>query len=138
MARDQIYPHRVYGTGPADGSLEDDEHSLSPVVQHEHSPRRNLLRDDEFPGPYGVALIYSSPAPFLRNNLFQLVNLIADLGGQVGLFLGMSIISGLEIVFLIILLCCYCCTHKQRKSEMMQFENDLKKARVRCGMGYQN
>ena len=59
----------------------------------------------------------------------QLVNLIADLGGQIGLFLGMSIISGLEIFFLCILLCCYCCTHKKRKEDFQKFEDDLKKAK---------
>ncbi|CAO4360202.1 unnamed protein product [Caenorhabditis nigoni] len=60
---------------------------------------------------------------------YTFVNFISDVGGQVGLFLGMSIISVIEYVVLIFLVFFYCCTHKSRKAEIEQLEMDIKKAR---------
>ncbi|GMT29658.1 hypothetical protein PFISCL1PPCAC_20955, partial [Pristionchus fissidentatus] len=45
---------------------------------------------------------------------YTIVGLISDIGGQIGLFLGMSIISIIEFATLIFLLFYYCCSHKQR------------------------
>lgn len=60
---------------------------------------------------------------------FQFVNFISDVGGQVGLFLGMSIISAIEYLVLIFLVFFYCCTHKSRRAEIEQLEMDIKKAK---------
>ncbi|VDN19529.1 unnamed protein product [Cylicostephanus goldi] len=62
---------------------------------------------------------------------YSLVNLVSDIGGQVGLFLGMSIISLLEFATLILLLCCYCGTHKSRKRDIEEIENSSKLSTVR-------
>ncbi|ETN76502.1 Amiloride-sensitive sodium channel [Necator americanus] len=60
---------------------------------------------------------------------YSLVNLVSDVGGQVGLFLGMSIISLIEIATLILLLLCYCATHKSRKMEIEEIEQGTEKAK---------
>ncbi|CAL2030258.1 hypothetical protein CAEBREN_32534 [Caenorhabditis brenneri] len=60
---------------------------------------------------------------------YTFVNFISDVGGQVGLFLGMSIISVIEYLVLLFLVFFYCCTHKSRKAEIEQLEMDIKKAK---------
>ncbi|CAB03443.3 Amiloride-sensitive sodium channel [Caenorhabditis elegans] len=60
---------------------------------------------------------------------YTFVNFISDVGGQVGLFLGMSIISAIEYLVLIFLVFFYCCTHKSRRAEIEQLEMDIKKAK---------
>ncbi|CAJ0946598.1 unnamed protein product, partial [Mesorhabditis belari] len=58
---------------------------------------------------------------------YSFVNLISDIGGQVGLFLGMSIISVIEFLTLLLLIFCYCTTHKQRKTEIENIEREMAK-----------
>ncbi|KAF8368708.1 hypothetical protein PRIPAC_86537, partial [Pristionchus pacificus] len=53
---------------------------------------------------------------------YTIVNLISDIGGQIGLFLGMSIISVIEMATLVFLLCWYCCSHKSRRIEAEEAE----------------
>ncbi|EYC25361.1 hypothetical protein Y032_0012g1842 [Ancylostoma ceylanicum] len=60
---------------------------------------------------------------------YSLVNLISDVGGQVGLFLGMSIISLIEFATLFLLLFCYCATHKSRKRDIEEIERETKNAK---------
>lgn len=60
---------------------------------------------------------------------YSLVNLVSDVGGQVGLFLGMSIISVIELLTLILLLLCYCATHKSRKREIEEIEQGTRSAK---------
>ncbi|GMT02586.1 hypothetical protein PENTCL1PPCAC_24760, partial [Pristionchus entomophagus] len=56
---------------------------------------------------------------------YTIVNLISDIGGQLGLFLGMSLISILEIIVLALLICWYCATHKSRKREMDEYQRSV-------------
>ncbi|GMR55214.1 hypothetical protein PMAYCL1PPCAC_25409 [Pristionchus mayeri] len=58
---------------------------------------------------------------------YTLVNLISDIGGQIGLFLGMSIISVIEFATLIFLVVYYCCSHKSRKMEAEEAEREQQK-----------
>ncbi|PIO59621.1 Amiloride-sensitive sodium channel, partial [Teladorsagia circumcincta] len=60
---------------------------------------------------------------------YSLVNLVSDVGGQVGLFLGMSIISVIELLTLVLLLVCYCATHKSRKREIAAIEQESHNAK---------
>ncbi|KAK5981423.1 hypothetical protein GCK32_014972 [Trichostrongylus colubriformis] len=61
---------------------------------------------------------------------YSLVNFVSDVGGQVGLFLGMSIISVIELLTLILMLILYCATHKSRKREIAEIEQETDNARI--------
>ncbi|KAK6018880.1 Amiloride-sensitive sodium channel [Ostertagia ostertagi] len=63
---------------------------------------------------------------------YSLVNLVSDVGGQVGLFLGMSIISVIELLTLVLLLVCYCATHKSRKQEIASIEQESHNAKEKA------
>ncbi|GMT29660.1 hypothetical protein PFISCL1PPCAC_20957, partial [Pristionchus fissidentatus] len=56
---------------------------------------------------------------------YTIGNLISDIGGQLGLFLGMSLISILEILVLCFLLVWYCFTHKTRRAEMDAYQRTV-------------
>ncbi|GMR55216.1 hypothetical protein PMAYCL1PPCAC_25411, partial [Pristionchus mayeri] len=56
---------------------------------------------------------------------YTVVNLISDIGNQMGLFLGMSLISILETLVLVFLLCWYCTTHKKRNAEMAAYQKAI-------------
>uniref|UniRef100_A0A7E4V5H5 Ion channel n=1 Tax=Panagrellus redivivus TaxID=6233 RepID=A0A7E4V5H5_PANRE len=58
---------------------------------------------------------------------YTLLNVISDTGGQVGLWLGMSVVSLIEILTLILVLICYCIT-RPKDAYLSEFDdNDLMK-----------
>ncbi|CAI4228113.1 unnamed protein product [Auanema sp. JU1783] len=84
--------------------------------------RENTLLVEIYYERMNYQVLSESPA-------YSLVNLVSDIGGQVGLFLGMSIISLIEFAFLIILVCTYCATHKKRRVQMEDLDNARQKAK---------
>ncbi|KAK6047062.1 hypothetical protein COOONC_15434 [Cooperia oncophora] len=86
--------------------------------------RKNTLLVEIYYERMNFQVLTESPA-------YTLVNMVSDAGGQVGLFLGMSIISVIEYLALILLLLCYCATHKSRKREIAEIEKETHNAKVR-------
>lgn len=66
---------------------------------------------------------------FLKKNkdgnlLFQIENFLSDIGGQLGLWLGVSILSGAEVVELLAMMLIYLITGKNNKNNSSTTSGD--------------
>ncbi|GMR58490.1 hypothetical protein PMAYCL1PPCAC_28685, partial [Pristionchus mayeri] len=83
--------------------------------------KKNTLLVEVYYERMNFQMLSESPA-------YTLVSCISEIAGQVGLFLGMSIISVFEFFTLLLLIFYYVSSHRSRRLELEQIDDYIKKA----------